>query len=172
MLPSEYNQDFAAQRRAMMDTRRLRERATGDSLLVVVEETTGWAVTRIEHERPGAIRERLQGNFETIGVALKAAKRIQNKTREHIKIERQDQQIKDMFIESLMRAEFPTQQDAGAFMLTVAEKGNKLARFPSKRLLPRKVGTRFEVEFLAQKTKAGAISDIARKNNGKLSFIG
>ncbi|MEK0339002.1 MAG: hypothetical protein QQN46_02085 [Nitrosopumilus sp.] len=171
MLPSEYNQDFAAQRRLMMDTRRLRERATGDSLLVVVQESKGWAIVRLEHDKPGAIRERLQGNFANAHIALRSAKRIQNSTREHIKMERQDQHLKDMFTESLMRAEFPTQQDAGAFMLSVAQ-DKKLARFPGKRLLPRKVGTRFEVEFLASKTKAGTISDIARKNNGKLSFVG
>ncbi len=170
MLPSEYNQDFAAQRRAMMDTRRLRERATGDSMLVVIEETRGWAIARLEHDQPGAIRERLQGNFPTVGVALKAAKRIQNSTREHIKIERQDQHMKDMFRESLMRAEFPTQQDAGVFMFAAGSPGKKLARF--SKTLPKKVGTRFEVEFVASKGKAGVISDLARQNNGKLSFIG
>lgn len=172
MLPSDYNQDFAAQRRAMMDTRRLRERATGDSLLVVMQESQGWVVARLEHEGPGAIRERLQGNFPTVNFALKAAKRIQNSTREHIKIVREEQQLKDIFTESLMRAEFPTQQDAGAFMLSAVEGGSKLARFPANRLLPQKVGARFEVEFLAQKSKAGKISDLARNNNGKLSFIG
>ena len=170
MLRSEYNQDFAAQRRALMDTRRLRERATGDSLLVVIEETQGWAIARVENDQPGAIRERLIGDFDSVGVALKAAKRIQNSTREHIKIERQDQHMKDMFQESLMRAEFPTAQDAGVFMLTIGSHGQKLARF--QKTLPKRVGSRFEVEFLAQKSKAGVVSDTARKNNGKLSFIG
>lgn len=170
MLPSEYNQDFAAQRRAMMDTRRLRERATGDSLLGVMQEAQGWAVSRYENDQPGAIRERLQGNFPTIGIALKAAKRIQNSTREHIKIFREEQQLRDIFAESLMRAEFPTQQDAGVFMFAAGSPGKNLVRFSQK--LPKKVGTRFEVEFLASKKKAGAISDLARKSNGKLSFIG
>lgn len=170
MLPSEYNQDFAAQRRAMMDTRRLRERATGDSLLVVIEDTQGWAIARLEHDQPGAVREHLISNFDTVGTALKAAKRIQNSTREHIKIERQDQQLKDIFRESLMRAEFPTQQDAGVFMFAAGSSGKKFARF--KKTLPKKVGTRFEVEFLAAKSKAGIISNLARQSNGKLSFIG
>lgn len=170
MLPSEYNQDFAAQRRAMMDTRRLRERATGDSLLAVMQESQGWAVARMEHDQPGAIIERLQGNFESLTVALKAARRIQNKTREAIKIVQEDQQLRDSLSESLMRAEFPTSQDAGVFMFAAGSPGKKLAKF--QKTLPKKVGTRFEVEFLAQKSKAGAISDIARKNNGKLSFIG
>jgi len=170
MLPSEYNQDFAAQRRALMDTKRLRERATGDSLLIVIEETHGWAIARVENDHPGAIRERLIGDFDSVGVALKAAKRIQNSTREHIKIERQDQHMKDMFQESLMRAEFPTQQDAGVFMFAAGSSGQKFARF--KKTLPKKVGTRFEVEFLAAKSKAGVISNLARQSNGKLSFIG
>ena len=171
MLPSEYNQDFAAQRRALMNTRRLRERATGDSLLVVIEDTQGWAIARLENDQPGAIRERLLSNFDTVGVALKAAKRIQNSTREHIKIERQDQRLRDHLTEAMMRAEFPTQQDAGVFMFAAGSGSrNPLALF--KKTLPKKVGTRFEVEFLAQKSKAGAISDLARKSNGKLSFIG
>jgi len=170
MLPSEYNQDFAAQRRAMMDTRRLRERATGDSLLGIVQEGNTWAVARLEHDQPGAIRERLEGNYETVGIALKAARRIQNRTRESIKIFREEQQLKDIFAESLMRAEFPTTQDAGVFMFQAGSPGKKLARFQST--LPKKVGRRFEVEFLAAKGKAGAISDIARKSNGRLTFIG
>lgn len=170
MLPSELNQDFAAQRRAMMDTRRLRERATGDSLLGIVQEAQGWTVARLENDQPGAVRERLQGNFESVQVALKAAKRIQNKTREDIKIIREEQQIRDMLAESLMRAEFPTAQDAGVFMFQAGSTGKKLARFPST--LPKKVGRRFEVEFLATRSNAGKLSDIARKSNGKLSFAG
>lgn len=170
MLPSDYNQDFAAQRRVMMDTRRLRERATGDSLLCVMQESQGWAVARLENDQPSAIRERLVGNFESVQVALKAAKRIQNKTREHIKIIREEQQTRDILAESLMRADFPTQQDAGVFMFQAGSTGKKLARF--RRTLPKKVGTRFEVEFMASRSKSGVLADIARKSAGKLSFIG
>ncbi len=170
MLPSELNQDFTAQRRAMMDTRRLRERATSESLLAAVQEAQGWAVARLENDRPGAIRERLQGNFPSVQVALKAARRISNKTREHIKIVREDQQLRDIFVESLMKAEFPTAQDAGVFMFQAGSPGKKLARF--QQTLPKKVGRQFEIEFMASRAKAGALSDIARKNGGRLTFMG
>lgn len=170
MLKSEFNQDFAAQRRAMLDTRRLRERSTGDSLLAVVQEAQGWVVARLEHDNPGAIRERLQGNFPSVQFALKAAKRIQNKTNEHIKIVREEQHLKDVLAESLMRAEFPTSQDAGVFMFQAGSPGAKLARF--SQTLPKKMGRVFEVEFVASKAKASAISDLARKSNGKLTFMG
>ena len=168
MLPSEYNQDFTAQRRAMMDARRLRERATGDSLLAVVEESHGWSVTRLEHDKPDARRERLQGSYyPTVQIALKAARRIANKTREHIKVIREEQELRDLLAESLMKAEFPTTQDAGVFMSVAGSRGKKVARF--QKTLPKRVGRVFEVEFLASKRDAGAISDIARKNNGRLT---
>ena len=168
MLPSDYNQDFAAQRRALFDARRLRERATGDSLLAVVEETRGWGVVRLEDDKPGALRERLQGNFyPTVGVALKAARRIANKTREHIKIIHEEQRLKDMLAETVMKAEFPTSQDAGVFMFEAGSPGKKVARF--KKTLPVKIGRVFQVEFTASKKDSGKLSDIARKNNGRLT---
>lgn len=168
MLPSDYNQDFQAQRRALFGARRLRERATGDSLLAVVEETRGWGVVRLEHDKPGALRERLEGNFyPTVGIALKAARRISNKTREHIKIIHEEQQLKDLLAEMTMRAEFPTSQDAGVFMFEAGSSGKKVARF--KKTLPLKTGRVFQVEFSASKKDTGKLSDIARKNNGRLT---
>ncbi len=168
MLPSDYNQDFTAQRRALFNARRLRERATGDSLLAVVEESRGWGVVRVPHDKPGALRERLQGNFyPTAQVALKAAQRISNKTREHIKIIREAQDLKDLLAEGTMRAEFPTSQDAGVFMFEAGSPGKKVARF--KKTLPVKMGRVFQVEFSASKKDTGKLSDIARKNNGRLT---
>ncbi len=168
MLPSDYNQDFAAQRSALFNARRLRERATGDSLLAVIEETRGWGVVRLENDKPGALRERLEGNFyPTVGVALKAARRISNKTREHIKIIHEEQQLKDILTETSMRAEFPTSQDAGVFMFEAGSPGKKVARF--KKTLPIKMGRVFQVEFTASKRDTGKLSDIARKNNGRLT---
>ena len=168
MLPSDYNQDFTSQRRALFNARRLRERATGDSLLAVVEEAKGWGVVRLENDGPGALRERLQGNFyPTAQVALKAAQRISNKTREHIKIIREAQDLKDLLAETTMRAEFPTSQDAGVFMFEAGSPGKKVARF--KKTLPLKMGRVFQVEFSASKKDTGKLSDIARKNNGRLT---
>ncbi len=150
---------------------------TKDSWLTTAKVGGLFNVFRVFGDSRDADIERLPRVHTSARAANKAARAVGEKTGEELRESLMQAEFPTqqdagvfMFAETLMRADFATRQDAGAFLSVVTDPGKKLARFVT-RSVPVTIGTRTEIEFIANKRVADKIAAIARKHNGQLNFI-